>query len=153
MRHFSSRCPASIFPVAFHGHPDFLMWQMHGLPSVCGLPSPTVRLPLIGHLLMPHLLCAATGASSSPRLDVYGRRGNGLGRQFAERARMVGTRSPRFDLHVSAVFFEGAAYLIVFAFWAGAPRWVGVVLFVALLATETCCSRSPSSGRKLPRGW
>src|SRR5207244_8746158 len=60
------------------------------------------------------------------------------------------TRSPRFDLHVSAVFFEGAAYLIVFAFWAGAPGWVGVVVFVALLATETCCSRSPSSGRKLP---
>src|SRR5438552_5903851 len=143
MRHFSSRCPASIFPVAFHGHPDFLMWQMHGLPSVCGLPSPTVRLPLIGHLLMPHLLCAATGASSSPRLDL-----GGVRQVHPQPYAVTQIRPPR-----KRGLLQGAAYLIVFAFWAGAPRWVGVVLFVALLATETCCSRSPSSGRKLPRGW
>jgi hypothetical protein len=31
MRHFSSRWPALTFPVAFQGHPDLLMLQMHGL--------------------------------------------------------------------------------------------------------------------------
>jgi hypothetical protein len=30
MRHLSSRWPPSTFPVAFHGHADFLMLQMHG---------------------------------------------------------------------------------------------------------------------------
>ena len=33
--------PPSVFPVAFHGHPDFLTWQMHGLVSV---PDSPMRL-------------------------------------------------------------------------------------------------------------
>ncbi len=44
MRHVSSRWPPSVFPVAFHGHPDFLMWQMHGLLSVFVVPCAKVRL-------------------------------------------------------------------------------------------------------------
>jgi len=44
MRHFSSRCPATISPVAFHGHPDFLILQTHGLPFGCVLAFPTLRL-------------------------------------------------------------------------------------------------------------
>jgi hypothetical protein len=44
MRHVSSRWPPSTFPVAFHGHPDFLMWQMHGLPPASVLSFPTLRL-------------------------------------------------------------------------------------------------------------
>jgi hypothetical protein len=51
------------------------------------------------------------------------------------------TRSPMFGLYVSAVFFAGAAYLIVFAFWTGTPRWMGVVLLVALLPGIPWASR------------
>ena len=49
MRHLSSRWPPSLFPVAFHGHPDFLMWQMHGLLAACVLPCPTLRLLTVGY--------------------------------------------------------------------------------------------------------
>jgi hypothetical protein len=45
MRHFSSRCPATTSPVAFHGQPDFLMWQMHGFAPASVLSFPTCRLP------------------------------------------------------------------------------------------------------------
>ena len=42
-------------------------------------------------------------------------------------------QSPRLGLYLSTVFLAGAAYLVVFAFWAGTPRWMGVALLVALL--------------------
>jgi hypothetical protein len=41
--------------------------------------------------------------------------------------------SPRLGRYTGAVLLSGAAYLIVFAFWAGTPRWIGVALMVALL--------------------
>ena len=41
--------------------------------------------------------------------------------------------SPRLGLYTGAILLAGAAYLIVFAFWAGTPRWMGVALIVALL--------------------
>jgi predicted branched-subunit amino acid permease len=50
-------------------------------------------------------------------------------------------RSPRLGLYLSAVFFAGAAYLIVFALWAGTPRWMGVGLIVALLPGIPWASR------------
>jgi hypothetical protein len=66
MRHFSSRCPPSVFPVAFHGHPDFLMWQMHGLLVVSGLPFPTWRLLLIRPLSYTALTMRDTGPRFKP---------------------------------------------------------------------------------------
>jgi hypothetical protein len=50
-------------------------------------------------------------------------------------------QAPRFGLYISAVFLAGAAYLIVFAYWAGTPRWMGVALIVALLPGIPWASR------------
>jgi hypothetical protein len=50
-------------------------------------------------------------------------------------------RSPRFGLYAGAVFLAGAAYLVVFAFWDGTPKWIGIGLLVALLPGIPWASR------------
>src|SRR5438105_2223678 len=61
MRHTSSRWPLWVLPVAFHGHPDFLMWQMHGLVDSCVFPCPTC--------------CASFSSSSSLSRAYYASQG------------------------------------------------------------------------------
>jgi hypothetical protein len=50
-------------------------------------------------------------------------------------------QSPRFGAYAGAVFLAAAVFLVVFAFWDGTPRWIGIALLVALLPGIPWASR------------
>ena len=50
-------------------------------------------------------------------------------------------QSPKLGLYAGVVLIAAAAFLVLFAFWDGTPRWVGIALLVALLPGIAWASR------------